>query len=368
MTLLAAVALLLAAIPAGLFVVNLFHFRAPRPGPVGGAVPTISVVIPARNEAVNIHDAARAVLNDHPLELIVVDDQSDDDTPTLVRKLAAGDPRVRLVTAPPLPDGWCGKQHACQVGADHARGELVLFLDADVRLRPGALAALRARLGADDLLSAFPEQLTGTWLERLLIPLIHLVLLGFLPLFRMRRSRHPAYAAGCGQVMFVRKSAYRAAGGHAAIRSSRMDGITLPRAFRLAGRPTDICDGTRLATCRMYDGAAAVWAGLAKNAGEGLGSVNRIVPMTLVLAGGQVLPFLLIGPGTDPPARGLAVAAAGLALIPRLLAVVRFRQSLLGAVLHPAGVTLLLAVQWYALGRRLLGRPAGWRGRQYATA
>ena len=365
MTALAAVSLGLALIPAALFVANLFAFRRERPGGAGGS--PVSVVIPARNEAANIAAAVRAALAARPLEVIVVDDQSGDDTPAIVHRLAAEDARVRPVAAPPLPPDWCGKPFACQVGADHARGELILFLDADVRLAPGALAALRRRLGANDLLSAFPFEATGTWLERLLLPLIPFVLLGFLPLARMRRSRHPAYAAGCGQVMLVRAAAYRDVGGHTAIGPSLMDGIALPRAFRRAGRPTDVCDGTDLAACRMYHGAREAWAGLAKNAGEGLGAPARIVPMTLVLAGGQVLPFALAAVA-DPPGRALALAACGLALLPRLVGVVRFRQSRLGALLHPVGVTLLLAVQWYALGRRALGRPAAWRGRTYAPA
>ena len=363
MTALAVAAFVLALGPAVLFVVNLFLFRRE---PVGsGEPPAVSVVIPARNEAANIAEAVRTALANRPLEVVVVDDQSEDATPAIVGKLADDDGRVRLVAAAPLSAGWCGKQHACQTGADHAHGDLILFVDADVRLHPGATAALAARLGPNDLLSAFPRQVTGTWAERLLIPLVHFVLLGFLPLIGLRRSRDPAFAAGCGQLMFVRRDAYRAVGGHAAIRASRMDGITLPRAFRRAGRPTDVCDGTGLADCRMYHGAREVWSGLAKNAGEGLGAPARIGPMTVVLVGGQVLPFVVLPLAGEPVARSLCAAAIGLALLPRLIAVPRFRQSVGSALLHPVGVTALLAIQWYALGRRLFGRPAVWRGRGY---
>jgi Glycosyl transferase family 2 len=360
MTVLSTIALVLALVPAVLLVINLCAFRRPGPGRIDSAL-AVSVVIPARNEASNIGQALRAVLANGPLELIVVDDQSEDETPLLVQKLAATDPRVRLVNAPPLPAGWCGKQHACQVGAGHARGEFILFVDADVRLQPDAVAALRERIGSAALLSGFPRQATGTWLERLLIPLIHFVLLGFLPIPFLRRSRHPAFAAGCGQLMLVRRAAYRTVGGHTAIRSSLMDGITLPRAFRKKGFATELCDATTLATCRMYQSAQEVWSGLAKNAGEGLGSPARIVPMTLILLGGQVLPFVLLVVAPKP----IAVAGCCLALLTRLIAMVRFRQSIFGAVLHPVGVLLLVAIQWYALIRRVIGRSANWRGRAY---
>jgi hypothetical protein len=147
----------------------------------------------------------------------------------------------------------------------------MVFVDADVRLAPQGLARLAGflqRSGAD-LVSGVPRQETGTFLERLLIPLIHFLPLGFLPFQRMRSSRHPAYGSGCGQLFMTYRNAYEAAGGHAAVRTSLHDGVTLPRAFRAAGLMTDMCDTTEVATCRMYRSARAVWDGLGKNATEG---------------------------------------------------------------------------------------------------
>ena len=162
-----------------------------------------------------------------------------------------------------------------------------------------------------DLASGIPLQETGTLVEKLVIPLNHFVLLGFLPLARMRRSRHPAYAAGCGQFFLARRSAYEAAGGHAAIQASLHDGITLPRAFRAAGFRTDLCDLTEIATCRMYRTAGDVWRGLAKNATEGLASPGMILPATAILLGGQVLPLgLLAAAGLAPSARSHALPSS----------------------------------------------------------
>jgi hypothetical protein len=250
-----------------------------------------------------------------------------------------------------------------------ARHPLLAFLDADVRLAPGGLArlcAFRAASGAD-LVSGFPRQVTGTLLERLLIPLIHFILLGFLPLRRMRRSRRPGFGAGCGQLFLVRRAGYEAAGGHAAIRATLHDGIELPRAFRTAGLLSDLCDATDVAACRMYRGGAEVWQGLAKNATEGLAAPGLIVPATLLLVGGQVLPVALLAAAPWLPAAAgwLAATATALAYSTRLAGVVRFRQSLVGALLHPVGVLLLLAIQWYALLRQLAGQPATWKGRRY---
>lgn len=363
MTWLVIAATLCALIPALLFLRNLRRFSPP-PAP-GSSRPAVSVLIPARNEERSIRDSVAAVLRSEgvDLEVVVLDDHSGDRTAEIVIEIAREDPRVRLETAPPLPAGWCGKQHACHALSRLARHPYLVFLDADVRLAPDCLArsvAFLERSGAG-LASGFPRQETVTFLERLLLPLIHFVLLGFLPLGRMRRRLHPSYGAGCGQLFVTRREAYDRSGGHAAIRASLHDGISLPRAFRRAGIATDLFDATEIAVCRMYHDAEEVWRGLAKNATEGVASPGKILPVTALLTAGQVLPFLLL-----IPFGWAAVPAVLASWLPRWIAFRRFRQPLDGALLHPIGIFVFLAVQWYALGRQLLGLPAGWKGRAYS--
>jgi len=280
---------------------------------------------------------------------------------------------VRLETAPPLAPGWCGKQHVCAALARQARHPVLVFVDADVRLTPNGLARAAAFLeeSGAGLVSGVPRQETETFLERLVIPLIQFILLGFLPMARMRQSLHPAYGAGCGQLFVARRDAYETAGGHTSIRSSLHDGLALPRAFRTAGIATDLFDATDVAVCRMYRNAGEVWRGLEKNATEGLASPGKIVPVTALLLAGQVLPPLLLALAIAGPvslgAGWIALAATAVALAPRLAAVLRFRQPLNGALLHPLAIVIFLAIQWTALVRRLLGRPAAWKGRRYAA-
>jgi hypothetical protein len=371
---LALVALVLAAAPAALFLVNLRLYRPPPVPRPHASPPAVSVLIPARDEEGSIRAAVEAALASRgvELEVVVLDDGSRDATAAVVARLAHRDPRVRLPAGPPLPAGWCGKQHACAVLAGAARHPLLVFVDADVRLAPEGLARTVAFLheSGADLVSGVPRQETGSLAERLLIPLIHFLLLGYLPLWRMRRNRHPAYAAGCGQLIAVRRAAHVRAGGHGAIRSSLHDGITLPRAFRRAGLGTDLFDATDVASCRMYCGTREAWRGLAKNAVEGLAGPRVIVPATVLLLGGQVLPFLLLAatPWLSAPALVCAAAAAATALLPRLAAVLRFRQSWLGALLHPVGIVALLSIQWFALLRAVRGQSAQWKGRTYQPA
>ena len=234
--------LLLSVGPAILFAVNWRLYRVPTEGDTA-TVPRVSLLIPARNEAGAIEAAVRSGLASEgvELELIVLDDHSDDATAQIVERIAAKDSRVRVEKAPPLPAGWCGKQHACYRLAELSTMAVLAFVDADVRLEPDALARASAFLqnSGAGLVSGIPLQQTESLLEQLLIPLIHFVLLGFLPISRMRTSSQPSYGAGCGQFFVAERDAYFRAGGHAAIGASMHDGIMLPRAFRArASGPT----------------------------------------------------------------------------------------------------------------------------------
>ena len=374
------IALALATVPCGLFLINLLVYRPlPRSGRReartldGSSGYDVSVLIPARNEEANIRATLESVLANRGVnfEVVVLDDHSTDRTAEIVKQFAADDSRARLELSPPLPVGWCGKQHACHVLAQHANSPLLVFMDADVQLTPDAVQRMTAFGEQNDamLASGVPRQQLGTFSERLLIPQIHFILLGYLPMPLMRWTNRPAFSAGCGQLFIARSEAYKVAGGHARIRTTLHDGIKLPRLFRCAGFKTDLFDATDIASCRMYHSNDETWRGLAKNATEGLAAPGTILPMTTLLFGGQVLPFLLVALSPLLSVSGLTalVLACACAYVPRLLAVWLFRQPLGSALLHPLGVTLLLVIQWLALVRQLAGKPAVWKGRVYVT-
>ncbi len=390
---LAIISLSLAGVPLVIFLRNLGVYRAPHAPVNGTPLPSVSVLIPARNEEHAIRAAVESVLANRgvALELVVLDDHSDDATPQIMRGLGEQDSRVRLEPSLPLPSGWCGKQHACHQLAGLARFSYLVFMDADVRLAPDALAKMlhfmesertRPRLNLWNwltgkpawsnvtryaLASGVPRQITGTWLEKALIPLIHFVLMGFLPMRWMRSRTSPAYGAGCGQLFIARAEDYRTVQGHRQIRNSLHDGVKLPRAFRKQGFMTGLFDATDLATCRMYRGARETWRGLGKNAIEGLAAPNMIAGMTSLLVFSQVVPWALL-PFTTGAAFWLALAAALVSITPRWLAAARFKQSSLGALLHPLGIVLLLAIQWQAFARWWLKIPSAWKGRNYGAA
>ena len=369
---LAIVACVLASVPAVNVAVNLlFYRRAPRVRRLAMEMPPVSVLIPARDEESNICNATSRVLSNasRDLELIVVDDHSQDRTAELVERVTAQDSRVRLLRAPRLPDDWGGKPHSCFTGAANAGGDYLVFVDADVALEPDAIERIVAFMDRTQshLASGIPRQVTLSLTEKLVVPLIHFILLGFLPMMGMRWTRRPAFAAGCGQLFIARRTAYEETGGHQAIKASRHDGLELPRAFRKVGLKTELFDATDLASCRMYSNAIEVWNGFAKNATEGMASPTAILPWTLLLLGGQVLPPVLLlaawltNAGSSTVA--LAATATAMAFVTRLVLAWKFEQSLLGALLHPVGIVIVIAVQWFALVRESLGRPLAWKGR-----
>jgi len=366
---------ILASIPTLNVVWNLWLYRsAPKAVPSSSdgfhVRSSVSILIPARDEEDNIEKAVRSALASRgvDLEVVVMDDASTDSTAEIVRRIAAEDSRLRLVQAPALPPGWCGKTHACAKLSEHAKGDFLLFVDADVELSPEAARRMVAQLETTntDLISSVPRQVTGTLLERTIIPLIHFVLLGYLPLAGMRRQQAAVWAAGCGQLFMARREAYSASGGHEAFRSRRHDGLWLPRVFRKAGFKTDLFDATDLAVCRMYDRDPDLLQGFTKNATEGMATPAAIVPWTVLLFGGQVLPFLLL-PFAEPTSGSvegrLVTIAVCLVMGTRLLLTLRFRQSLAGAVLHPVGMLLIVGIQWYALAQSLRGNAIAWKGR-----
>jgi hypothetical protein len=352
-----------AIVPAALWVWNMLLYREPEAGScaeMGHCVlpDPVSVLIPARNEERVIAASLDSLLASRgvQIEIIVLDDSSTDRTAEIVLSFAARDPRVRLESSPPLPGGWNGKQHACHALAGMAHSNILCFLDADVRLAPDALARMSAFLvrSGSDLVSGFPRQETETPLEWLLLPLIHFVLLSYLPLAGMRALSAPG-------------------------------GLLLPQLFRRHGLRTDIADLTHLATCRMYHNASEVWQGLAKNATEGMASPARILPFTFLLFCGQILPLLLAvsllfhGALHGPPGQAgqvaprlysslgesFILAALAASFVPRLLSVWKYRQPLLSAYLHPLGVAVLLTIQWYALLRKIAGQQVTWKERAY---
>ena len=367
MLILAIVLIHLAAYPAVLFVWNLFLFRAPRKD-LSLDTPPVSVMIPARNEEDNIGKAVESVLasTDVDLELLVLDDNSDDRTGEIVSEFAEKDGRVKLLSGKGLAEGWAGKSYANWRLAHASTHPWMVFIDADVWLAPDALRCLvdHARTSPLDpkLISGPPRQITGSWLEHLLIPLLHYIILGFLPLYAARRNKDPKFAAAVGQLMLMDRETYFAVDGHQAIPTTFHDGVKMSRHFRESGHFTDVVNISPLVSCRLYHNAGEVWNGLLKNANEGLGAPGVIGPMTFLLVGGQVIPWILVFFASGV-AQILLIICCVISLLPRIIAAAKFQQPWLSALFHPLGVLVLESIQWVGFSRAARGLTTQWKGR-----
>jgi len=354
---------------------------APTPAPAGSLLPPLTVVVPARDESANIGPCVHSLLaQQYPTErlrIVVIDDDSHDDTAAIVAAMVSGDSRITPLSAPPLPPGWKGKAHACwhAVQAVPADTEWLCFLDADVRAHPLALASAvqLAQAGALDLLSLAPRHELGSIAERLIIP-CGLFILGFSMDQASIQAPESAEALCTGQFMLVRRSAYEQVGGHARVRESICEDLDFARLLKRAGRRVRLEDGSAVLVTRMYTGWSTLWPGFAKNVVDMLGGAPRTL---LIAASAVVLSWCaVILPLIDATACRGGAHGGCVALVPALLGSgAAFGLHLAGArhfgipwwygLTFPLGYTAGALIALDSIRRRLVHR-VEWKGRRYA--
>jgi len=231
--------------------------------------PLISILIPARNEAENIGVLLTDLINQHyqNIEIIVFDDQSDDKTVEVVSALSESDSRITLVRSGGLPKGWLGKNFGCYSLSLHAKGEYLLFLDADVRIggdivQSAVAYAEKYRLG---LLSIFPEQIVISTGEKITVPIMNYILLSLLPLPLVQLTSFRSLAAANGQFMLFNTSIYNRFKPHEQVKNCKVEDIEIARYFKTKGIPIACLTGNESIRCQMYHGFGDAVGGFSKN-------------------------------------------------------------------------------------------------------
>ncbi|HSR46672.1 MAG TPA: glycosyltransferase [Anaerolineales bacterium] len=351
---------------------NLRTISPLRDGSRIGRWPFVSILVPARNEALRVEACVRSLLAlDYPaFEVLALDDESEDETLAVLQRLAAEAPRLRVLAGEPLPAGWRGKAWACHQLAEAAGGEILLFTDADTLHRPTSLRRVVATLLVEDadLLSALPRQRMLTWGERLLVPVLPWSVLSFFPFALATRVRLPFLATAVGQVLLFPAASYARLGGHAGVRGEITEDIALARRAQATGERWRLCDATSEIDCRMYTGLHEALDGFAKNLFAVFGS--RVFPYLFVWTW---LPIVFVTPwlvalvegvnGLPHPIRFAAAVVAILASF--LLWAVAARKAglpLSVPLMHP----WIVAIASLAAYRSLifhLRRRATWKGR-----
>jgi chlorobactene glucosyltransferase len=341
----------------------------------------LTVIIPARNESDTIEAVVRSILASayHPFELIVVDDRSTDDTAAVVERLAAGEPRLRLVHGEVLPDGWYGKPWACAQGAKAGSGALLLFTDADTRHEPELLGRAVGALEREraDLVTVSPHQRCVTFWERLIMPQIWLLLgLRYHPR-RVNRARRERDVIANGQFILTTREAYEAVGTHAAVRNEVAEDLALAQAYLRHGRRLHFAFAERLMETRMYRGLSQLIEGWSKNiylggrrSFPGEPALQALAPVMVLAA----LAFWLIPPavlalGALGAGVGTLMAAAcvatGLSVIFWGLLSHGMRIPAAYGLLYPVGAAMALYITARSTWRG--GRRVEWRGRVYGS-
>ena len=342
----------------------------------------VSILVPARDEERSIGECVASLLGqDYPdFEVLVLDDASNDGTAGIVRGLMGADARHRLITGEGLPEGWTGKNWACHQLSQVATGEWLLFTDADTVHGAGAVsAAVGMAVGTRaDLFSAWPRLITVTLGEKVVIPVLHIMALGWFPITLLRliqerpglARRMPArllraWGGANGQLMLFRREGYGRIGGHAGVRDHIVEDVALGRevARRIAeGMRLVNCDGSRMVDCRMYRSFREVCDGFTKNARAAFeGSLATWCVVGGVQFTAFFLPFLLLA---TPSQWRLAAVEVGLIYAIRMILTARMRTSWAGCALHPVGQCLAMAIairSWI----KTSGPGVEWKGRIY---
>ena len=341
-------------------VVNALLLRRPAPSSPEPISEPVSILLPMRNEALRLRRSLPCMLAQRgfeDVEVLVLDDESTDGSAELARSF--GGSAARILTGSTPPPGWLGKTWACEQLAEAAGGSVLVFVDADVTLSADAVArAVRLLRSARlDFMSPYPRQLAGSALGLLTQPLLAWSWLTFLPLRLAESSTRRSLAAANGQFLVVDANAYHRVGGHAAVAADVLEDVALARAFKAAGCRGGIVDGSRLASCRMYDDNRSLVPGYAKWLWSAFGSSAGALLVAAVMLVLFVLPWALIA--VTP--WGWFAAAAGPAS--RLVAAARTRGNVMLALLHPLSMLCFAVLLSTSLGWHRTGR-VSWKGRK----
>jgi chlorobactene glucosyltransferase len=347
-----------------------------------GEPPRLSLIVPARNEERNIRRCVESLLaQSYPdLEVIVLDDRSTDSTAMILAEIAGRDPRLKVLAGSDLPPGWAGKPYALHQAVAAARGQWLVFVDADTWLEPDALSATLAtaiETGAD-LFTTIHHQVMDTFWERTVLPL---VLLGLSTAFPPRKVNDPSrpQAVANGQYFLIRRGVYDAVGGHAAVRGEIVEDRAIAELVKRQGYRLLIADGRSFVNTRMYTSLPEMWEGWTKNIFLGLRHQPTLMALgvfgaLLALLAALFLPvWPLLGwaaflRGGGPSALAVILESLivwGYLLCQRAKASHWFDIPAWYSLTLPLGSAIFAAMMFASAWKVRSGRGVTWKGRTY---
>ena len=337
--------------------------------------PLVSVLIPARDEEIYIEKCIKAFLKqDYPnLEILVLDDNSSDNTYDIVKKISKKNKNVKIFKGKPLPKGWLGKNFACYQLSRYAEGEYFLFTDADTHHFQNSISSSLAAMLKNglDALCPFPREIMVTIHERMSIPFMNFVILLFMPLALIRKSKNPLFCTGIGQCLLFRREVYFGMGGHAAVKGKILEDVQITKKTKEMGYSYMIFDGRKIIACRMYKNFKQVFTGYSRFL---FSAFDYNVVMITIAVIFFILLFLL--PNIFFPIGLILYQWPREILIPiviqisivsfiRIINAVRFKEKLFDFLLSPLSIVYIVFMSFNSVIQTKLGSGIYWKGRTY---
>ncbi len=358
-----------------IFVWNLYITRRRQfPAIDASKLPLVSVLIPARNEEDNISQCVESLFKqDYPqYEVIVLNDHSTDRTGVILSKLQNKFPELKIINGAELPEGWIGKSFACHQLTQSAKGDWLLFTDADTihksnSIRTGIETALVRNA---DLLSVVPYQITMTLSEKLVIPILHFVTFSLLPFYFLEKRGFKQFTIAVGQYMLFKKSSLEKIGGYESVKNAMVEDVSMGKLIKKNNMQLIVLNGIEMVSCRMYRNFSQVWEGFSKNIFAGLGfSFVTMLCIIIFYFIFFVLPFywvtyFLITQGFSLLSL-ICLAQISINYFIRFTLSFKYKLSFTSSILHPFGILTVILITLNSWRLVAFTKGPSWKGRSY---
>jgi chlorobactene glucosyltransferase len=355
---------------------NLYILRRKKPPKVvDKLLPSVSVLIPARNEELNIYNILVSLLEqDYPAyEVIVLNDNSEDKTGEIISGLAQKYSKLKVLQGKPLEKGWTGKSFACTQLFEASKGEIIIFTDADTIHNKDSIrnSVELALFREADMLTLMPQFTMVSLAEKIMMPMLMFTANLLLPLYFVDKKGFTKFSIGVGPFMLFRRSAYKKIGGHGSVKNALVEDVWLAREIKQKRLKLVVEDGKEILSVRMYRNFREIWDGFSKNIFAGfkfssfsLFSVNLMYFLLFFL------PFLLLIIELLLPFGSkfnlfLLIFQVFLLYLARMLLAFRFRLGYVSVLLHPLGALSVPVIALNSWRWIVSGKGAKWKGRTY---
>lgn len=358
-----------------IFLWNLYITRKRKfPNIESSKLPFVSVLIPARNEQDNIQQCVLSLNEqDYPhYEIVVLNDHSTDRTGNILSELQSKLPDLKIINGEELPAGWIGKSFACHQLTQSAKGDWLLYTDADTihnrnSIRTGVETALKRNA---DLLSVVPHQITKTFSEKLVIPILHFITFSLLPFYFLEKKGYKKFTIAVGQYMLFKKSSLEKIGGYESVKNEMVEDVSMGKLIKKNNMQLIVLNGIEMVSCRMYRNFAQVWEGFSKNIFAGLGF--SFITMSLIIITYFIF-FIL------PFFWGVYFwVTQGLSLLSiiclsqifinyfiRFTLSFKYKLSFISSILHPLGILTVILITLNSWRLVAFSFGPSWKGRSY---